>query len=112
MASEDLTALVVLRAASGKRTAADAPITAKNIGDFLPSPEGLQTALTAFERGGFHAGTRVGNTFSISASKETFETLFGTKIDPNKTANLDLPVPPQLAPMVEAVTFEAPRELH
>jgi hypothetical protein len=112
MTTKELTALVIVRAASGKRMAPEAQITSQNVREYLPSPDTLQTALETVRNAGFKTGTPVANIFSITADPRTFESFFHTKIDVKKTANLQLPIPPELAPVVETVTFEAPRELH
>lgn len=109
MAADDLTAMVTLRAASGKQ-AGETPITARNIEEYLPSPEILETALQAFRNAGFQTGTRVGNTFSVTASQEAFERFFHARIDRKKSAGMQLPVPEGLRSAVEAVTFDVPRE--
>jgi hypothetical protein len=112
MSSGELTAMVMLRAASGKRAAGSTPITTQNLQEFLPGAEAAQSAVEAFQTAGFHVGTRVGSTFSITAPAETFEHFFRTDIDRKRSGEEQLPVPPELASVVESVTFEPGRELY
>lgn len=117
-----LSAQVLLRSASGKPADGQAAITAANIREYLPSPEVAAGAKQAFAQRGFQVGEVVGNSFSITASGETFEKLFQAKLrqgergdvtvqGKSKSESYELPLahlPDEIARLVEAVTFSPP----
>jgi hypothetical protein len=117
-----LSAQVVLRAASGKRMDGTAAITAANIAEYLPAPATVSAARQAFSERGFRVGEVAGNSFPITASEETFEKVFHTKLRKGQkgevtvgrkkgTASYELPLtqlPESVKRYVEAVTFSPP----
>jgi len=119
---QTVSAQVVLRSASGKRPHGRAVITSENIGEYLPSPETAQACRTAFAAQGFQVGDVLGNSFAITAPRETFERLFKTtlrsragggveSVGPGDRGSEELPLntlPQDIAQFVEAVTFTPP----
>ena len=116
-----LSAQVVLRSASGD-VARDDQLTADRISRFAPSPEAAARAAESFERLGFTVGPLVGNSFSITAPRATFESVFsvdlahvakrsGRKAKPARGESNLLPtskLPKAVAALVSAVTFTPP----
>jgi hypothetical protein len=119
--SKPVSAQVVLRAASGKKPHGRAAVTAKSLKDYEPSPEAVTEAQEAFTAQGFEVGPMVGNSFSVTAPAETFESVFQTTIRTHKergveavrekTSSYELPLealPKTLRKHLEAVTFSPP----
>lgn len=117
-----VSAQVVLRGASGRRPRGEIPITAANVGDFLPSSDSVTRATEAFARAGFQVGAVAGNSFSISAPVCTFEETFKARLRQKENgaievvsqggeASYELPlsaVSNELAKPLESVTFTPP----
>ncbi len=115
-----------MRAASGRQLEAGTPITAANIADFEPARAHVDAARQAFIDAGFVTGELVGIAFSITAPRWMFENVFGTTVHPAEGGGLvaasaegpwgtrELPLgalPPDLARLLVAVTFEPPAEV-
>jgi hypothetical protein len=92
-------------------------ITSENLELFLPDATHASQARAHFESLGFEVGTLVGNSFSITASRKTFEQQFHAKIEYKnqhaslKDGSLELPVidlPDEVQATVQAVSFSAP----
>lgn len=132
-------ALVILKAASGEPFDANTPIILENLERFKPDAAGVKTVVNAFENAGFRAGPLGGVSLSISAPRETFESLFGVNlmlapdetwmVDPgmpakgnasirgkaNQGATHVLPfdqLPWDIRQHVQTIVFESPVELH
>jgi hypothetical protein len=117
-----VSAQVVLRPASGKTIDGKTLITSDNIRDFVPSPEAVARATSAFAAAGFEVGNVVGISFSISATVDTFEHVFETRLRRSErggieavrddgAGNYELPLkalPQSLANLIVAVTFMRP----
>ena len=118
-----VSAQVVLKSASGKSIDGETAITSENIADYSPSSDSLTAATAAFSEAGFVVGNLVGNSFSITASKSTFEKFFKAKLKAEDrgdvkvfaargaTEGYELPLdslPQKLAQHVSAVTFSPP----
>jgi hypothetical protein len=122
----DVTAQVVLRAASGKRLDRHTAITSANVREYLPSAETVESIAEFFRSAGFKVAPPVGNNFAITAPKRTFEKFFGVNIQRNPDgsvlsiaangeASLELPLstlPADVVRLLEAVTFTGRMELH
>jgi len=118
-----ISAQVALKSASGKTYNERTAITAENIAAYAPSADTVTEAGAGFKRAGFEVGNMVGNSFSITAPKGTFEKFFkikleaddrgGVKIKGTETTpgEYELPLkalPPDLSRYVAAVTFSPP----
>jgi hypothetical protein len=79
-AERDVSAQVVLRAASGARPDAGARITSANVAAWLPSPEAVAEVSSALRGMGFDVGPCVGNSLSIAGRGELFERRFGARL--------------------------------
>jgi hypothetical protein len=123
--SEDVSALVVLRPASGREIAADSRITADTLGEFAPDPEQAAAAGRALAEAGFEVGPVLGISMPVSGSRALFEDFFDTTVRPASgggwvavdragSESRELPVsrlPEPVASGVQVVTFEPPAEL-
>lgn len=81
---KELSAQVMLRSASGTAPGGSTAVTAENVRDYLPSSSSITEARRAFAEAGFEVGQVVGNSFSITASKGTFEKVFKIKLKEDK----------------------------
>jgi hypothetical protein len=120
-----ISAIVIVRSASGRDLRSDQPITSENIADYAPAPGVATAARDWFQRAGFDPGDVVGPTFSITASIAAFERTFGVAVHPAErggfvaaapdsvhgTYELPLDVlPADLVALVLAVSFEPPAQ--
>ena len=115
---KELSAQVMLRSASGTAPDANTVVTADNVREYLPSSSSITEARRAFEEAGFEVGQVVGNSFSITASKSTFEKVFKVKLKEDKEkgvmsdeGNYELPtskLSQELRRDVAVVTFTPP----
>jgi hypothetical protein len=118
-----VSAQVALKSASGKAFDGNTAITSENIGDYSPSPDTVAAAAAGFQRAGFEVGNMVGNSFSITAPRSTFEKFFKIKLQAKDRGGLqvaassdtpesyELPMkalPKDLAQHVAAMTFSPP----
>ena len=115
-----ISAQVVLRPAQPRR--GDAPITAANVADIMPSEEAVKTAKKHFRSLGFTVGEAYANSFPITGKVNDFEKVFGVKLkaarnqgievaEKSGKGGLELPLkklPAELAAVVETVTFSEP----
>jgi hypothetical protein len=119
--SELISALVVLRSASGADPVAATAITSENIGSFAPAPEAAAAVARFFASHGFRVDPLVGVSFSITAPAERFSELFGVPLERRSdgaivavqsgTETLELPlttIPDEIRRFVSAVTFTPP----
>jgi hypothetical protein len=123
--SEEVSALVVLRPASGREIAGDSQITAETLREFAPDPEEAAAAGRELAEAGFQVGSVLGISMPISGSRSLFEDYFGTSVRPAAdggwvavdragSEGRELPVsklPEPVASRVHAVTLEPPAEL-
>jgi len=72
-----VSALVILRPASGKPIHGRAIITAENVAEFSPEQAAADAAAETFRARGFEVGPVVGVSFSITAPVRVFEDFFG-----------------------------------
>jgi hypothetical protein len=118
-----VSAQVALKSASGKAFDGNTAITSENVGDYSPSPDTVSAAAAAFKEAGFEVGNMVGNSFSITAPRKTFEKVFKIKLQAEDRGGLkvaastgvpesyELPLrtlPRDLLKLVAAVTFSPP----
>ena len=118
-----ISAQVVLKSASGKSVDGKTAITSENIADYAPSPNTATSAAAGFREAGFEVGNMVGNSFSITAPKSTFEKFFKIKLRAEErgdvkvtaakgaTEGYEIPLkvlPGNLSQLVDAVTFSPP----
>ena len=117
-----ISAQVVLKSASGKSVDGKTAITSENIADYAPSPNTAASAAAGFREAGFEVGNMVGNSFSITAPKSTFERFFKIKLRAEERGDVkvattegpegyDIPLkvlPGNLSQLVDAVTFSPP----
>jgi hypothetical protein len=118
-----VSAQVVLKSASGKSFDGQTAITAENIADYSPSHASVTAAAAGFRAAGFEVGDMVGNSFSITAPKSTFEKFFKIELEQKDSGEVQLAsapddggahelplkaLPPDLSQLVAAVTFSPP----
>ena len=112
----ELVAIVVLRPASGRLITGEAEITAATLAEYVPDPGSAGDVARELAGAGFDVGPLVGIGMSISGSRAEFEAYFGVPVADAEEGGWtargrrELPVPPQLAGRVHAVTFEPPAE--
>ena len=117
-----LSALVVMRPASGGDIGGLERIASDNVGGYAPDPEGVRQAQAFFEAKGFEVFPPVALAFSIAASQPLFEETFGGKLRVEMSGgvalsattdggelemSLDL-LPDAISRVVQTVTFEPP----
>ena len=111
-----ISAQVILKPKAGQMPAAES-ITAENLESFMPDANLAATTRAHFESLGFEIGELVANSFSITASRKTFEQHFHAKIEVTeqhtalKGGNLELPIstlPKDVRSSITAVSFSAP----
>lgn len=118
-----MSAVVVLRSASGKSPGGEAAVTAANVREYLPAASSAEEARRAYAEAGFEVTEVVGNSFSITAPASVFEKTFKVKLrseenmgvtvqaDAGGDAGYEIPaakLPAHLARHVAAVTFSPP----
>lgn len=122
---QKLSAIVLLRPASGRRITGQSQITSATLPEYLPAKDSAQKARAYFQQQGFDVSELAAISFNITAGLEQFEKQFGAAIDlaegyprvklgKGKFA-YELPLdrlPEPLAGIVEAVTFEEPAEVY
>jgi len=119
-----LSAQVVLKSATGKAFDGQTAITAENIAEYSPSQDTVAAAAAGFSEAGFEVGNMVGNSFSITGPKSTFEKFFEIKLQVEDSGEVklaskdggggyELPLnalPRNLSQLIHAVTFSPPPE--
>ena len=118
-----VSAQVVLKSASGKKVDGRTAVTSENIAEYVPSPDTVTAAAEGFRQAGFEVGNTVGNSFSITAPKGSFEKFFKIKLKAQARGDMkvtaakgasegyELPLkalPRNLSQLVDAVTFSPP----
>lgn len=121
--SDDLpiSAVVILRPASGAPLGTTEPITAATLEASLPAPDAVVRAQAWFREAGFSVSAPGAVDFSITAARVLFERVFATSLaveggdvllDPAVAgAGRELPLAPlpdDLRPLIEAVAFTEP----
>lgn len=122
---QKLSAIVLLRPASGRRITGDAQITSATLPEYLPAKDSAQKVRAHFQQQGFDVSELAAISFNITAGLKQFEEQFEVAIDVAKgyprvrlgkekfTYQLPLDrLPSSLAGIVEAVTFEEPAEVY
>jgi hypothetical protein len=122
--NQKLSAMVLLRPASGRRITGEAQITSTTLPEYLPAKDSADQARAYFRQQGFDVSELAAISFNITADAEQFERQFGAAIDVVKgyprvrlgkgKFAYQLPLdrlPSSLAEIVEAVTFEEPAEV-
>ena len=118
-----MSAMVLVRSASGARVTGSSAITAENVDRYRPAPDDARAARAAFIARGFEAGDLVGIAFAITAPQATFERTFDVTLAARDDggvaiegrAGLELPLdalPEDLRQLLAAVTFSPPADLH
>lgn len=118
---KQVSAQVMLRSASGATPEGTTSVTVENVHQYLPSSSSITEARQAFANAGFEVGPVVGNSFSITALKRTFEKVARVRLTEDKMSGVraqvgeqlsyELPIeklPEDLRRHVAAVTFTAP----
>jgi hypothetical protein len=112
----ELVATVVMRPASG-RSLDDAPaVTAATLPGLAPDPAAVELVGRELTAAGFAVGPLVGIAMSIAGPPAAFAAYFGAPVEAaaaggwSSAGARELPLPPQLADSVHAVTFETPAE--
>jgi len=111
----------VLRPAAPRRS--QAPVTAENVHEVMPSPEAAALARKTLEQAGFQVGPLVANSFSIAGSMRLFKEVLHAPLESDRrtravkakrsdgSASVELPVrglPPEVAKVIETITFTPP----
>jgi hypothetical protein len=118
-----MSAMVLVRSASGARVTGGTAITAENVDRYRPAAGDVREARAAFTARGFQAGELVGIAFAITAPQATFERTFRVTLEARDDgavsiagrAGLELPLealPEELGRLLVAVTFSPPADLH
>lgn len=118
-----MSAMVLVRSASGARVTGEAEITAESVDRYRPTPDDARAARAAFTARGFQVGDLVGIAFAITAPQATFERTFRVTLKARDDggvsiagrAGLELPLealPEDLGRLLTAVTFSPPADLH
>lgn len=121
---EPVTAMVLLRPASGRPITGASRITAQTLGEYAPDPADVETVGAALAREGFEVGPMVGVAISVTAPRRRFEEVFGTPVaaaqdggwqtvGTDGAGTREIPygrLPEEVAARVQAVTFEPPAE--
>ena len=117
--ANQISAQVVLSSESKKDVG---QVTASNVDQTKPSSDRYQRVTNVFTKAGFQTGNLVGTSFSITASKDTFERFFDVHITSNqKSAVLKFQkkektsfelsrehLPKSIATDVDVITFTPP----
>ena len=120
MTEETLSALVVMRSASGERVPGQS-VTSETIGQYAPDPSAVSAVSRSLEQAGFQTSPPVGIAFSISAPQSRFESFFSThlqlsedgsvRVDDGAGDGLELSLaalPEEVRGFVDAITFTPP----
>jgi hypothetical protein len=111
-----ISAQVSLKPKSGMMPTPES-MTSENLESFMPDADRARETQAHFEHLGFEVGVLVGNSFSITAPRQTFEQHFHAKIQHNnqhaslKDGSLELPfadLPEEIRATVIAVSFSVP----
>lgn len=117
-----LSALVIMRPASGDEVGGSVRIASDNVTDHAPDPEDVRRAQAFFEARGFEVFPAVALAFSIAGSQPLFEETFGETLRVEMSdgaahsaategGDLELslgPLPDAISQVVQTVTFEPP----
>jgi hypothetical protein len=117
-----ISALVVLRPASGRTLDGQEAITAESVAEFEPDAAASAQTEAYFRKRGFEVDQPVGISFSITGPRSLFESTFGEQIVTEQSGGvlssarpasggLELPVehlPAAVVRAVQAVTFTPP----
>jgi subtilase family serine protease len=120
--NEIVSALVVLRPASGITIDADTEITSENINDFKPSLDDVVKISNVLTEMGFVVEDLVGISFAISAPASTFEKVLNTRLVKLEDGSInvmgeegalsyEIPIkslPESIAELVHSLTFVSP----
>lgn len=111
MKSEALSALVILRPATGRLQDKSA-VSQANLAKVLPDPQAEEQARQYFEAQGLMVHPTYGNSFSIEGPRKKFEQLFAKaelKALPETGGELSLAkLPTAIRELLEAVAFSEP----
>ena len=121
---EAVTALVLLRPASGEEITGRTPITADTLARYAPDPDDADRVARGFRDAGFEVGPLGGISMAVTAPLAQFEEFFGTTVarapdggwvtaDETAGGERELPLsglPSDLAARVAAVAFDEPAE--
>lgn len=128
----DVTALVVLRSASGRSEHGTDRITSESLHDFLPDPEDVEVVVSAFREMGFSVGPPFGISVAVTAPRSHVEEVFDVELvaradgswglvgSPSASSADELPeaelpisaMPSAVIRRVSAIVLESPVELH
>lgn len=124
-ADDVLSAMVIVRAASGRRLAGSAAIDGTTLSQHSATPADVAATQRTCRDRGFSVGPYVGISFAISATRSTFEEQFGVQLKlgargqirverDGNALGLELPLdrlPEALRRRIDTVTFMPPVEL-
>ena len=121
---EQVTALVLLRSASGEAVTGETPITTETLARYAPSAEDADHVARSFRDAGFEVGPAFGISLTVTAPRGLVEDYFGTPVaraadggwvatEDAESGVRELPLsglPPDVTALVSAVTFDEPAE--
>ncbi len=121
-----LSAMVIVRAASGRRLSDSGAIDAASLPEHVAAPADVVAVQKVYAAQGFEVGPYVGISFSITARRSQFETAFAVKLKvgrdgavtvsrQGKSLGIELPLDELRASVrdvIETITFTPPVELH
>ena len=121
---EPVTAIVLLRPASGEEITGKTVITADTLARYAPDPEDAALVARSFHEAGFEVGPPGGISMAVTASLARFEKFFAATVarapdggwvtgDDAARGRRELPLsslPQDIAGRVFAVTFDEPAE--
>ena len=116
--NEIISAVVILRSASGQEIGPETLITSENLDIFAPPPDAYSIASRFFRSMGFEIGPMSGLSFSITASVNKFETIFKSSLyrsakdgiestDGHLELNMDH-LQDEVRKVIQTVTFSEP----
>jgi hypothetical protein len=120
---EPVTAIVLLRSASGEEVTGRTPITADTLFRYAPDPADVERVSQGFREAGFEVGPPAGISLTVTGPLALFEEFFGVPVSRARDggwvagdaahARRELPssaLPPEVAARVSALTFDEPAE--
>jgi hypothetical protein len=121
--AEPVTAIVLLRSASGEEVTGLTPITADTLSRYAPDPADVERLARGFREAGFEVGAPVGISLTVTGPLALFEEFFGVTVSRARDGGWvagdaahgrrELPLsalPTEVAARVSAVTFDEPAE--
>jgi hypothetical protein len=118
-----ISAMVLLRSASGERVKRNIAITSENIQRYQPDPDEARAVRAEFAERGFEVGAVVGVSFAVTAPPDVFERTFGVTVREEDDGSIEIAgarglalpldaLPAELARRISDVAFTPPADLH